>query len=883
VRIASVLLAVFCCLSVVGAQRLGTKTQPAASPQPGRDPNEVVRQVHSAGPNPGTSERTNPIIDDGEFLVDTSVTIVPAPGDQEYQAVAFDGANFLVVWEDNRSHVGSDLFDIYGARVTPQGTVLDPAGFVIAQAAGNRNCPVVGFDGTNFLVVWEDCRNDYWGDIYGARVTPQATVLDSGFVISQAANGQGFPGLAFDGANFLAVWHDRRGGSDCDIYGARVTPHGTVLDSAGIVIAQAANDQGNPRAVFDGANFLVVWGDLRSGNWDIYGARVSPQGTVLDPAGIVISQAAGAQRFPSLSFDGANYLAAWQSGSWDIYGARVTPQGTVLDPAGIVISQAADDQCDPAVDFDGANFLVAWDDYRSGWEHIYGARVTPAGVLLDPSGFTISQGLEGQQGPAVALDGANLLVVWHEWHTYGGDWDIYGARVTPQGTVLDSASIAISTTANWQASPALAFDSVNYLVAWQDRRSRSDWDIYGARVTPQGTVLDSAGIGISIAASWQASPALAFDGANFLAVWQDCRSDSTGDIYGTRVTPAGVVLDPSGFVISQAANGQHSPAVGFDGANYLVAWEDRRNDSLGDIYGTRVTPQGIVLDPSGIAVSPAAGNHWSPALGFDGANFLVTWSTGDIYGTRVTPAGVVLDPSGFVISQAANEQCYPVLAFDGANFLVVWEDHRNLCWDIYGARVTLQGTVLDPAGIAISQTTNDWCFPAAVGFDGANFLVVGEDGSIISDFDIYGARVTPGGTAFDGGPVVRQKGHQWYPRLCCGNGSQMLLVYQGWTGAVDGKDYNTYRIWGKMNPNPAVAETPSDGVRTTKPLQNIVRGVLFLPEASGPKARAASLLDISGRKVLDLLPGPNDVRALAPGVYFVREPPQAVRKVVLTR
>jgi len=45
------------------------------------------------------------------------------------------------------------------------------------------------------------------------------------------------------------------------------------------------------------------------------------------------------------------------------------------------------------------------------------------------------------------------------------------------------------------------------------------------------------------------------------------------------------------------------------------------------------------------------------------------------------------------------------------------------------------------------------------------------------------------------------------------------------------------------------------------------------------------LLDVSGRKVLELHPGANDVRALAPGVYFVREAQaqaqaQAVRKVV---
>ena len=75
----------------------------------------------------------------------------------------------------------------------------------------------------------------------------------------------------------------------------------------------------------------------------------------------------------------------------------------------------------------------------------------------------------------------------------------------------------------------------------------------------------------------------------------------------------------------------------------------------------------------------------------------------------------------------------------------------------------------------------------------------------------------------------------------------------------------------------------------TKPLPTIVRGILFLPRSLDPSI-SRSLLDISGRKVMDLLPGPNDVRALAPGVYFVREQPQAashkpqaIRKVVVTR
>jgi len=39
----------------------------------------------------------------------------------------------------------------------------------------------------------------------------------------------------------------------------------------------------------------------------------------------------------------------------------------------------------------------------------------------------------------------------------------------------------------------------------------------------------------------------------------------------------------------------------------------------------------------------------------------------------------------------------------------------------------------------------------------------------------------------------------------------------------------------------------------------------------------------TGRKVLDLKPGPNNIRRVATVVYFVQEEPQAVRKVILAK
>jgi hypothetical protein len=68
----------------------------------------------------------------------------------------------------------------------------------------------------------------------------------------------------------------------------------------------------------------------------------------------------------------------------------------------------------------------------------------------------------------------------------------------------------------------------------------------------------------------------------------------------------------------------------------------------------------------------------------------------------------------------------------------------------------------------------------------------------------------------------------------------------------------------------------------------IVRGVLVLGAAGSRQqtAERTELLDAAGRKIAELHSGANDVSALSPGVYFVRDAraqTQATRKVVIAR
>ena len=69
-----------------------------------------------------------------------------------------------------------------------------------------------------------------------------------------------------------------------------------------------------------------------------------------------------------------------------------------------------------------------------------------------------------------------------------GTFDIYGSVVTGNGGVGSNTPISSSTSA--QSSPEIAFNGT-YLVAWTDeRRAAGHYDIYGTRVSSDGTTTD---------------------------------------------------------------------------------------------------------------------------------------------------------------------------------------------------------------------------------------------------------------------------------------------------------------------------------------------------------------------------------------------------------
>jgi len=70
-------------------------------------------------------------------------------------SVAWNGTRYLVAWEDTRNAAS----DIYGTRVSAAGSPSEPTGLPISTATAAQTTAAVGSDGTNFLTTWTDARS----------------------------------------------------------------------------------------------------------------------------------------------------------------------------------------------------------------------------------------------------------------------------------------------------------------------------------------------------------------------------------------------------------------------------------------------------------------------------------------------------------------------------------------------------------------------------------------------------------------------------------------------------------------------------------------------------------------------------------------------------
>ncbi|NOX38413.1 MAG: T9SS type A sorting domain-containing protein [Calditrichaeota bacterium] len=204
----------------------------------------------------------------GNFLVNPQQNNI----DHGAPAVATNKAgHFVVVWEDKRN----GNWDIYAKLYNHRGEVI-LENFRVNDDSGTRNqwYPEVAVDESgNFIIVWQDYRNGNW-DIYAQRFDSNGIPLGQNFRVNDdlGSSDQWYPTVAVDDlGNFVIVWEDKRNDSG-DIYGQRYNHEGVPLGNNFIINTEKSNRQGAPRVKLWNGKIYTVWESIHdpTAGYDIW-------------------------------------------------------------------------------------------------------------------------------------------------------------------------------------------------------------------------------------------------------------------------------------------------------------------------------------------------------------------------------------------------------------------------------------------------------------------------------------------------------------------------------------------------------------------------------------------------------------------------------------
>jgi hypothetical protein len=616
--------------------------------------------------------------------------------------VVWSGSSYVIVWQETTfSPDGTGPhYSIRVARIDANGllieaprTIREDAVSYIRHVATNGSRIVIAYTlnsgSTNPRVALEILDRD-------AR-----TVAIDVPVTSPQSNNYGAT-VTSNGSDFLVVW-TATGGVSNSMPAAHVDASGNVVSTT--TLAQALPPADGALVASDGSDFLVFTRALTSTSDELQVMRVNAGLQIVQashpvgaPSGVTVEQ-------PRVVFNGSTYLLVWTDPALKaIRSLHLDRNGVALDqPATIATWQTSGLVGYPNVASNGSSVLLVWNDSRfsvdplSNINYDVMSRLVDATILIGNPERLVSISATRQTSPAIASGAGLTMAVWSEEN---GN---YAARVTPSGA-LDGRGIQLS---GFGYTPQVVFDGNNFLAAWIVRRENAN-AVQTARIDRDGHLLDTH----TIAEVCATSLTLARGASSSLLAWANCQ---TGAIEAVRVADSGNAIDPLPLTLTPPALFATNPSASWNGSEYLVAWEQRVEQPViilfpifrGNVYATRVSAALTLIDAQPIAIAVSSDDsisNESPSVASNGDDFLVAWDgPSGIVATHVAASGVV-DSSSLLLGSGDAPQS----VWDGVRYLVAWRDGTTIkaahVDEASNDRFTLLDTLLPSAGLGLTQT-----------------------------------------------------------------------------------------------------------------------------------------------------------------------------------
>ncbi len=484
------------------------------------------------------------ILDASGNVIATDIAVDNDPASERLFGLAAGNGEFLLV-----TTIGTRVF----------GTTIDDAGRAVRRVQigtnGTYPAPVVAFDGSEYLVLW---------DSRGARVGATITPFSTGFVAQS---------LTWTGDHFIAI----------------STTNGTVeshvIDANGVgpatPLAEAAATGG---AAWNGRALLVPYVKYNPGSGISYATLTDGGGAPID-RNTILSLAPQTQLQPAIAADGAHdALVVWTSPvetseRFHAHAAHLrdgVPTGEPIDFGPTMDGHAA-------VAFGAAEYLVVTSTWTQTSHTISGRRVARDGTPIDAVPFDILTAYNGL-GAEVAFDGRNFVVagmINRNAADFRGS--VVAVRVRPDGTVVDAEPIVIDAPQSGARifdTPLIASGGAGSLVVW-----KHDDNLITAALSQEGVPT----FAIHLADRMSGEVSVGWGDGNYIVDWVDLYGHALRWI---PIDVAGLPTGTSGSYPLTAIYQLAPPTTTPFGGGALIAWVEMSAPPNTNLRGLRVDAYG---------------------------------------------------------------------------------------------------------------------------------------------------------------------------------------------------------------------------------------------------------------------------------------------------
>ncbi len=554
------------------------------------------------------------------------------------------------------------------------------------------------------LYVWTDSHRG-GRDVYAQKVNAQGLpVWTEPVLLDNGPKAQFNPVITRTSDNCYIVAYVEYQNEDTGILKAQKLDNGgTLLWTAGIVgrvVCSYVQQYYYYDVVADNAGgAYVAWTDTRNRTEDVYGQRLSSEGTRLwNDNGVPLVQTSTGTSGFSLASDqsGGFYIAtgvAYSDLSWTSI-SRIIPSGLVYWTRNIQSGITIHDTYPKVVTgADNSAFLV-WPDYADNYARLLGQRVTldgnfiwntPAVVISSPQFPHTYAPFRNQR--MVATPDSSFIIVWEDY-SVNPDWaDLYAQKLDFSGNRLWAVNgVPYAVGDNQQNDARLAADqSGGCFITWQQMTDDNTYthDVFVQHLLADGTSAWQAnGLPLATGTADQRDPLVRFSSDFVYVSWRNASAGSSG-ISFQMLTPGGnQLLEAGGRNLISGLDGSVEPGsvrTFYRPGGVILTWLDHSSDYTPSqirfqfIYGDG-TP---VLEANGRTVTANLTESqfpYSVAIDAEGKLCFV-WAEGNrIKAQLIDGAGNRLwgDDGMFLTQTEYISQTRPLVSWQEGAFYIAW-------------------------------------------------------------------------------------------------------------------------------------------------------------------------------------------------------------------